>query len=136
MWLNVDEQRTDWIEKLSQATFKDTITVDESTKRQEIAAGACPVMELRKLGKSNSTSALITSKDCESKARVLCTFELSKPTKVEKKPIMSCLNVAKMTSKNDKGINGRGKRDTKNRMDEQVELKIEGKMFVYSMQIS
>ena len=67
--------------------------------------------------------------------RVLCIFELSKPTKVEKKPIMSCLNVAKMTSKNDKGINGRGKRDSNNRMDEQVELKIEGKMFVYSMQI-
>ena len=130
-WLNVDEQRTDWIEKVDQPTFQDSITVDKSTKRQQIASGSCPVLELRKQGNSKSPSALLTTKDCDKKAGVLCTLDLSKSTTTEKQPNLSCLRAAKTTSKHGDKTNGRRKRDKNTRIDEQAKLKIEGKISVY-----
>ena len=121
---------------MDQQSFKDSITVDESTKRQEMASGGCPIMELRIQDDVHPRSAFITSKDCDSKARVLCTLDLSQPTKIEKKPNLGCLQAFEMTSKNGKETNGRRKRDINNRMDEQVELKIKGKMSVYIILIS
>ena len=135
LWLNVDEQRIDWIEKLDSTTFQHSITVDESYKRQVLTSHGCPVLELRKIGDSSFKSAFIASKDCESKAKVLCTLDLSKPTKVEKQPNLSCLQAKEMTSKTGEKASLRRKRDTHVKMDEQIEIRKNGKILVNMLHI-
>ena len=135
-WLNGDEQRTEWIEKLDQSKFEDSITYDKSTERQESSSSGCPVTVLRKVENSDSMSALITSKDCDSKARVLCTLDLLKPTnKLGKKPNLSCLQATNSTSTNVKKADGRRKRDTNSKMSEQTRLDKNGKISVYIIYI-
>ena len=120
MWLNVDEQRTDWIEILDHLKFQDSITLDESTERKPTSTNACPVMKLQKLDNSDSISALITSGDCESKAKFLCSLDLSNPTKVHKKPNFSCLQPKKSASTNGEKINERQKRHSNSEMDKKI----------------
>ena len=136
MWLNGDEQRTDWIKKLDQSKFEDSISYDKSTETQESTSTGCPVMILRQIENSNSMSALITSKDCNSKARVLCILDLLKPTiNVGKKPNLSCLQTTNSTSTNGEKADGRKKRDTNSKMSEQTGLKKIGKISVYIIYI-
>ena len=136
MWLNGDEQRTDWIKKLDQSKFEDSITYDESNERQESISTGCHVMILRQVENSNSMSALITSKDCDNKARVFCTLDLLKPTnKVGKKPNLSCLQPTNSTSTNGEKADGRRKRDTNSKMSEQTRLNKNGKISVYIIYI-
>ena len=130
LWLNVDEQRTDWIEKLDQSTFQQSVTVDESIKRQALSSSGCPVLELRKIVDSNSTSAFIALKDCESRAKVFCTLDLSKPTKIEKQPNLACLQATENTSITDENADIRRKRDINVKTEEKIELNKTGKMSV------
>ena len=67
-------------------------------------------MKLKNVDSSNSMSALITSEDCNTKARFLCSLDLSKPTKVHKKPNFSCLQSTKSETKNDEKSGSRRKR--------------------------
>ena len=110
-WLNAIEQRTDWIDKLNHPTFHDSLTVDESMKKPQASSSDCPVMKLKKVDSSNSLKALITSGDCNTKARFLCSLDLSKPTKVHNRPNFSCLQSAKSETKDDEKIDSRRKRD-------------------------
>ena len=120
MWLNVDEQRTDWIEILDHQKLQDSITLDESMKRKPTSTTRCPVVKLQKLDNSDSISALVTSGDCEGKARFLCSLDLSKPTKVHEKPNFSCLQPKKSASKNGEKIDGRKKRHSNSEMNEKI----------------
>ena len=127
--MNIEEQRTDWIEILDHLNFQDPITLDESMKRQPTSISGCPVMKLRKLDNSDSISALITSEDCESKARFLCSLDLSKPTKVHK-PNFSCLQPKKSASKNEEESVRRKKRDFNSQTNENIKENKRGKKFV------
>ena len=121
LWLNVDEQRTDWIEELDQTMFQDSITLDESMKRQPISTIECPVMMIQKLENDDSLSALIKSGDCESKAQFLCTLDLSKSPKVHKQPNFSCLHPKKSAGTNEGNkSSGRKKRGSNDKMDEKI----------------
>ena len=128
--MNIEEQRTDWIEILDHLNFQDPITLDESMKRQPTSTSGCPVMKLKKLDNSDSISALITSGDCESKARFLCSLDLSKPTKVNKQPNFSCLQAKKFASKNKVESNRRKKRDSNSETNETIEENKRGKKSV------
>ena len=128
--MNVDEQRTDWIEILDHLNFQDPITLDESMKRQLSSISGCPVMKLKKIDNSDSISALITSGDCESKARFLCSLNLSTPTKVHKKPNFSCLQPKKSASKNEEESTRRKKRESNSETNEKIEENKWGKKFV------
>ena len=130
VWLNADKQHSDWIDDFDQPAFQDSVTVDDSIKRQGPTSRGCPVLELRRIGGSNSTSAFMGSKDCDSKARVLCTRDLSKPTKVEKHPNLSCLQPTEITSKPGEKVNMRRKRDSNVKMDKRIELNKNGKILV------
>ena len=129
MWLNVDEQRTDWLEILDQLKFQDSITLDESMKRKPTSTSGCPVMKLQKLDNSDLISAMITSGDCEEKARFLCSLDLSKPTKVHTKPNFSCLQPKKSASKDGEKINGRKKRHSNIETNEKIYENKESKIF-------
>lgn len=128
--MNIEEQRTDWIEILDHLNFQDSITLDENMKRQPTSISGCPVMKLEKLDSSDSMSALITSGDCESKARFLCSLDLSKPTKVNKKPNFSCLQPKNFASKNEEESNRRKKRDSNSETNEKIEENKRGKKSV------
>ena len=120
VWLNVEEQRTDWIEKLDQTMFQDSITLDESMKIQPISTTECPVIKIQKLDNDDSLSAVIKSGDCESKAKFLCTLDLSKSPKVHKQPNFSCLHPEKSASNDGKKSSGRKKRSSNDKMDEKI----------------
>ena len=120
LWLNVDEQRTDWIEKLDQTMFQDSITLDESMKRQPISTIECPVIKIQKLDNDDSLSALIKSGECESKAKFLCTLDLSKSPKVQMQPNFSCLHPKKSSSNDGKKTSGRKKRGSNDKMDGKI----------------
>ena len=80
-------------------------------KKPQASSSDCPVMKLKKVDSSNSMSALITSGNCNTKARFLCSLDLSKPTKVHKRPNFSCLQSLKSETKDDEKIDSRRKRD-------------------------
>ena len=120
VWLNVEEQRTDWIEKLDQTMFQDSITLDESMKRKPISTIECPIMKIQKLDNDDSLSALIKSGECESKAKFLCTLDLSKSSKVHKQPNFSCLHPEKSAPNDGKKSSGRKKRSSNYKMDEKI----------------
>ena len=130
LWLNVEEQRTDWIKKLDQPTLQGSLTVDEGIVRKSLTSSSCPVLELRKEGSSSSMSAVIILNDCDSKAKVLCTLDLFKPTKAENQPNLACLRPLQMTSKSGEEATRRRKRDTNVKKDVQLELSRNGKMSV------
>ena len=80
-------------------------------KKPQASSSDCPVMKLKKVDSSNSMSALITSGNCNTKARFLCSLDLSKPTKVHKKPNFSCLQSTKSETKDDEKSDSRRKRE-------------------------
>ena len=124
LWLNVDKKRTDWGEPLDQTSFQGSITLDENTKSQVTATTGCPIMELRKQENSDSMSALITTRDCDSSARFLCTLDMGKAIRaanVDKKPNLSCLLPAESKEQN----NARRKRDINGKIRDQIKGKNE-----------
>ena len=88
----------------------------------------CLVVDLREIDSHDSMSRLITSRDCENRAGVLCIQDSVKATKVDKKPNLSCLLPTNMALKNDEKNIGRTKRGTIDEIDMQFEKMTESKM--------
>ena len=131
LWLNTDKRRTDWTEPLDQTSFQGSITLDENTKSPVTATTGCPIMELRKQENSDSMSALITMRDCDSKARFLCTLDMFKAIRGangDKKPNLSCLLPTESKTQN----NARRKRDTNDKMRDQIKGKKDSKYLFIS----
>ena len=124
-------QHTDWIDK---ATALDYITLHESATKQTITSTDCPFMTLRRVDNGASPSVMIALKDCDSKAKFLCTLDVSRAHKVsnfDKKSKLSCLPKEKMESLNDKEYNGRRKRDSNYEMSERTEKGKGSKLLIY-----
>ena len=126
LWLNADKRSADWNETLDQTSFQGSITLDENTKNEVTSTRGCPIIELRKQENSDSMSALITMRDCDSRARFLCTLDRSKAVKIantDKKPDLSCL----LPAENKEQTNARKKRDTNGKIVEQSDAKTDSK---------
>ena len=131
LWLNADKRSTDWTEPLDQTSFQGIITLDENTKNRVTATRGCPILELRKQENSDSMSALITMRDCDSKARFLCTLDMFKAIRAangDKKPNLSCLLPAESKTQN----NARRKRDTNDKIRDQIKGKNDSKYLFIS----
>ena len=88
------------------------LTVDENLDIQMSSASACLVMKLRNNSEHESISAVITSRDCDSRAMFLCSFDVFQNTKLEKKKKFSCLQPNRTSSTNDLKEEKRRKRYT------------------------
>ena len=89
-------------------------------------------MNLRRVDNNDSPSVMIALKDCDSKAKFLCTLDVSRAHKVftfDKKSKLSCLPKGTMESTNGRKNNGRTKRDSKNEMSERTEKGKGSKLF-------
>ena len=81
-------------------------------------------MTLRRVDNGDSPSVMIALKDCDSKAKFLCTLDVSRAHKVSnfnKKSTLSCLPKEMTQSTNHKKNNGRRKRDSNNEVSERSE---------------
>ena len=91
-------------------------------------------MTLRRVDNGDSPSVMIALKDCDSKAKFLCTLDVSRAHKVsnfEEKSKLSCLPKEKTQSTNEKKSNGRRKRDSNNEVSERSEKGKGRKLSIY-----
>ena len=91
-------------------------------------------MTLRRADNGASPSVMIALKDCDSKAKFLCTLDVSRAHKVsnfDKKSKLACLPKEKMESTDAKKNNGRRKRDSNYDLSERIEKGKGSKLSIY-----
>ena len=73
---------------------------NESLKLSGSSASDCLVLKLSKNGSNGSNSALVTSRDCDMKAKFWCSVDVDEMKTMEETPKLECLLSNKTSSIN------------------------------------
>ena len=106
------------IKKTNPKSVQSDFSIDESLKLSGSSTSDCLVLKLSKNGTNGSNSALVTSRDCDMKAKFWCSVDVDEIKALDKTPELECLLSNKTTSTN---ATKDGKRRRKRTAEKEVE---------------